>query len=737
MRLSRLGLLLLITLTPFLANAFTNVIGPGGTLVAWGDLVLPHFESGTHFAQIATGGNHVLALKGDGTMLGWGNNTWKQCIPPAAVSGNIVAVAAGYLHSTALFADGTAFTWGKITEDNWFAVTPPGLSNIVSISSSGSFTWGLRKDGTVLFWGPYGASQTNTVRDVKILSTAVTGYGGSTAFAIKNNGTVVTLDTSGNFSAVADISNAIAVAGCNSAGTENNLAIRSDGTLAAWGNGAPAIPSGMTGIKAIAVGLKHCVAVRTDGSVVAWGDNTFGQIGVPAGLNNVVQVVSGFYNNVALQSDDTIVAWGDKAWQLMPKGLPDAVMAAPYEVLRSDGTLFNWNPDPNTIPPGSSNLVAIPKSGGPVALKSDGTVVAWGYTPVNYNFSRVVGIESEQQGNRSTFGLLEDGTLLEGKASNPTPSIRATNIVGFAAADLHELAANRNGTVTAWGLSSSVLTINGLTARIQATVPPGLSNVIAVAVGNRYIIIPSADRTPYFSFSLALKADGSVIAWDGLDSPDVTDAVAIAAGGLHGLALRKDRTVYAWDGLSNMASYKMVPKGLTNVIAINAADGQSFAIVANPPTISKQPVPKQIVSGMTATFSAQVKGTAPFTYQWFHNDTALSGQTNLSLTISNAQSIVAGNYTLHVYGRGGSVVSAPGILAISNSISGRVVPQGIELTTATLPGRTYSFEVSSGLNGPWSSLGSQFPGTGSPVQVIAPVDTGESARFYRVRYNVP
>jgi hypothetical protein len=90
-----------------------------------------------------------------------------------------------------------------------------------------------------------------------------------------------------------------------------------------------------------------------------------------------------------------------------------------------------------------------------------------------------------------------------------------------------------------------------------------------------------------------------------------------------------------------------------------------------------------------------------------------------------------------VNGRGGSVDSAAGILAISNSLTGRRIPEGIELTTATEAGRTYTFEVSPGLNGSWSSFGGQSAGTGSPIQVIAPFDEESSARFYRVRYNVP
>jgi len=64
--------------------------------------------------------------------------------------------------------------------------------------------------------------------------------------------------------------------------------------------------------------------------------------------------------------------------------------------------------------------------------------------------------------------------------------------------------------------------------------PTNLTNVTAIACG--------------FSHNLALKADGTVVAW-GLNSdgqatvpPDVTDATAVAAGQYHSLALIKTQT---------------------------------------------------------------------------------------------------------------------------------------------------------------------------------------------------
>jgi alpha-tubulin suppressor-like RCC1 family protein len=72
----------------------------------------------------------------------------------------------------------------------------------------------------------------------------------------------------------------------------------------------------------------------------------------------------------------------------------------------------------------------------------------------------------------------------------------------------------------------------------QAEVPPGLTNVIAVAAGTKH--------------SLALKADGTVVGWGddemGLKNPPpgLTNVIAIAAGASNSLALKADGSVVVW-----------------------------------------------------------------------------------------------------------------------------------------------------------------------------------------------
>jgi alpha-tubulin suppressor-like RCC1 family protein len=63
-----------------------------------------------------------------------------------------------------------------------------------------------------------------------------------------------------------------------------SLALKADGTLAAWGTGSGAVPSGLSGVAAIAAGGFHQLVLMGDGTGVAWGNNDRGQTTVPEGL---------------------------------------------------------------------------------------------------------------------------------------------------------------------------------------------------------------------------------------------------------------------------------------------------------------------------------------------------------------------------------------------------------------------------------------------------------------------
>jgi alpha-tubulin suppressor-like RCC1 family protein len=82
------------------------------------------------------------------------------------------------------------------------------------------------------------------------------------------------------------------------------------GIVVGWGSMVlPYVESG-TRFTAIAAGGFHSLALKSDGTVVAWGYNDFGQSTVPAGLSGVVAIAGGWFHSLALKSDGTVVAWG-------------------------------------------------------------------------------------------------------------------------------------------------------------------------------------------------------------------------------------------------------------------------------------------------------------------------------------------------------------------------------------------------------------------------------------------
>ncbi|MFN9113533.1 MAG: choice-of-anchor D domain-containing protein, partial [Bacteroidota bacterium] len=185
----------------------------------------------------------------------------------------------------------------------------------------------------------------------------------------------------------ADLTNARMVSG----GGEHSLALKSDGTVVAWGRnteGQATVPAGLSGVMAVAAGAYHSLALKADGTVVMWGDDNHGAYAVPAGLTNVKQIATGYDHSLALKQDGTVVAWGYNfdGQATVPSGLSNVIAIAAGSshslALKSDGTVVGWGTPTggqSTPPAGLTGVVAIAAGvHHSLALKSDGTVVAWG-----------------------------------------------------------------------------------------------------------------------------------------------------------------------------------------------------------------------------------------------------------------------------------------------------------------------------------------------------------------------
>ncbi|HEX9059879.1 MAG TPA: X2-like carbohydrate binding domain-containing protein [Clostridia bacterium] len=198
-----------------------------------------------------------------------------------------------------------------------------------------------------------------------------------------------------------------------------------------------------------------------------------------------------------------------------------------------------------------------------VALKEDGTVVAWG---ANY-FGQcnipdgLSGVKAIAAGRDHTLALKKDGTVVAwgnneyGQCTTPDG---LSGVKAIAGGMHHTVAIKEDDTVVAWGDNEYD----------QCTIPDGLSGVEAIAAG--------------WWHTVALKKDGTVVAWGNnpggeCNVPTGLSAVkAIAAGGGQTVALKKDGTVATWG--ENYYGQCTTPDGLSNVKAISTGAYKILAL---------------------------------------------------------------------------------------------------------------------------------------------------------------
>jgi len=261
----------------------------------------------------------------------WGDNTFGQIDLPEVVT-NAVAVSAGEWHTLALRPNGEVVGWGDNSSGQ---CNPPPFSNIVAIAAGGYHNLAIRISGEVIAWGDDDYGQINVPADLGQVITIAAGSWHSVAR--RTNGTVVIWgdNSYGQLNQPPGLTNVIAVA----AGGNHTLALKADGTVVAWGENTDAegkiagqcvVPADLNNVVAVAAGAYHSLALRADGTVVAWGDNSQGQASVPPGLINVVAVAGGGAHSVALLADGSVIAWGSD-WNSqcdVPADLPPATQVA-------------------------------------------------------------------------------------------------------------------------------------------------------------------------------------------------------------------------------------------------------------------------------------------------------------------------------------------------------------------------------------------------------------------------
>jgi alpha-tubulin suppressor-like RCC1 family protein len=334
-------------------------------------------------------------------------------------------------------------------------VAVQGLSGVIAVSAGGEDSIALLSSGKVMAWGNNHEGQ----------------FG---------NGT-----TTGSRVPVSPalLSGVTAIA----AGREHSLALLSNGTVLAWGSNeagqlgtankatksaVPATVKGLSGVKAIAAGSEDSLALLSNGTVMSWGANSEGQLGngkttnsnVPVaikGLSGVTAIAAGGEHSLALLSNGTVMSWGSNGNSQL--GVPAVKKkiggGGPEEEEEFEETEIERSTTP--VPVQALSGVSAISAGAvhSLALLGNGSVMAWGAN------------QNDELGNGSVGGA--------DNIPSPVNGLSGVAAIATAATAQHNLALLSGGTVVSWGYNADGQLGDGL--NVNALTPVGVSGLGQVA----------------------------------------------------------------------------------------------------------------------------------------------------------------------------------------------------------------------------------------------------------------
>ncbi|RGF88870.1 hypothetical protein DXA10_14820, partial [Firmicutes bacterium AM55-24TS] len=533
----------------------------------------------TDIVEVKAATWHTLALKANGTVYAWGNNSHSQLGSTGSSSSRPVQVvtgqqgsASGYLEKVVELdaASEADSTWGTsiaVTESkevygwgysNYGALgktgefgSPIKVSNINTAvgaalggTDSGQFTYILKEDGTVSSLGYNGYGQlgngtttsSSAAQDVQNSEKLINGILQVTGSQNGYHGAFVKKD-----------------------GTVWTVGLNSNGQL---GNGSQdnksrPIQVGGGGSNAMHISygkIMHGTTVIEEfdnpnniiGNITIAEDDTFvidkSKITAKQSFSLLPDTDTLSTNDVNITSFNTNIATVDNNTGVVT---PVKGMYGTAIILVKSGAVqslirIKIKPSETDDPKSVASPMVAAGSSHTIALRYDGTVWAWGY-----NGNGELG-----QGNTTTVYSPVQVKSADG-------SSYLTDIIEIAAGSNHNLALDKDGTVWAWGYGPQGQLGNRTTSNSSLPVKViGVSDMVSIAAG-------------YYN-SFAVRKDGTVWAWgynyagqlglgDGTNrttaqqvlggasgSQYLTDIVEVKAATWHTLALKANGTVYAW-----------------------------------------------------------------------------------------------------------------------------------------------------------------------------------------------
>ena len=480
--------------------------------------------------SISAGALHALALQADGTLWAWGNNGYGQLGTATAQFNQPTPIqvgtattwrglSAGYSHSAAVRQDGSLWTWG----DNSYGQLGDGTTtqqNVpVQVATEASwqtvragqyYTTALRQDNSYWAWGYHSYGQLGNGRSAQLVPYQLpepatwrsVSAGPYYSLAIRPDGTLwgwgqnttgqLGLGSTTSQRQPAQVGTATNWASA-SASYVHAAAVRQDGTLWTWGDNSngqlgdgtttahlrPAQVGTATDWASVSTGYYYTLALKTDGSLWAWGRGAEGQLGLGTTTqqNTPVRVGTATWQRIAtsksalnvsvslgIQANGTLWAWGDNRYYQLGTGTTTTQQAAPVQVgtatwqsmaagnmhtlaVRADGTLWAWGYNSfGQLGTGTGIGTTQPT---PVQV---GTSASWRSVTAGYTSSAAL----DNQGTLYTWGGNLEGQLGTGTTTDqPTPQPLSGNLqwqsVSMGFYHVVALQANASGTLWTWG----------------------------------------------------------------------------------------------------------------------------------------------------------------------------------------------------------------------------------------------------------------------------------------------